>query len=262
MRITCPNCGAQYEVPDEVIPLDGRDVQCSNCSETWFQAHPDHPPAAPEEEVIPKAVQEETDEDAAPTEPEPEPEPEVVAEPEVGPAPAPEPAAPTRRELDSSITDILKEEAAHEARMRGTPEPLESQPELGLAPPDTVRAAQQARERAARMRQPEPEPKASPSRRDLLPDIDEINSTLRADHGRQMVRRPPDPSAQARSSRSSFAWGFLVVLVIAVLIVLLYANAPALSAKVPQADGFLNGLVATVDKARFWLDAQVKAFSG
>ena len=42
MRITCPNCGAQYEVPDEVIPTEGRDVQCSNCGDTWFQAHPDH----------------------------------------------------------------------------------------------------------------------------------------------------------------------------------------------------------------------------
>ena len=40
MRLTCPNCGAQYEVPDDVIPLAGRDVQCSNCGDTWFQPHP------------------------------------------------------------------------------------------------------------------------------------------------------------------------------------------------------------------------------
>lgn len=42
MRLTCPNCGAQYEVPDDVIPESGRDVQCSNCGDTWFQTHPDH----------------------------------------------------------------------------------------------------------------------------------------------------------------------------------------------------------------------------
>ncbi len=47
MRLTCPNCDAQYEVPDEVIPTAGRDVQCSNCGKTWFQHHPDH---LPEEE--------------------------------------------------------------------------------------------------------------------------------------------------------------------------------------------------------------------
>ncbi|SHI97302.1 MJ0042 family finger-like domain-containing protein [Shimia gijangensis] len=41
MRLSCPNCGAQYEVPLEVIPTSGRDVQCSNCGHTWFQIHPD-----------------------------------------------------------------------------------------------------------------------------------------------------------------------------------------------------------------------------
>lgn len=49
MRLICPNCGAQYEVPDDVIPAEGRDVQCSNCGDTWFQAHPDA--AQPEEQT-------------------------------------------------------------------------------------------------------------------------------------------------------------------------------------------------------------------
>ncbi len=50
MRLTCPNCGAQYQVPDEVIPPEGRDVQCSNCGNTWFQASPDAPDGLPEAE--------------------------------------------------------------------------------------------------------------------------------------------------------------------------------------------------------------------
>ena len=37
MRLICPNCGAEYEVPDDVIPEAGRDVQCSNCGHTWFE---------------------------------------------------------------------------------------------------------------------------------------------------------------------------------------------------------------------------------
>ena len=37
MRLICPNCGAQYEVPDDVIPEAGRDVLCSNCGSTWFE---------------------------------------------------------------------------------------------------------------------------------------------------------------------------------------------------------------------------------
>lgn len=37
MRLICPNCAAQYEVDEAVIPEAGRDVQCSNCGHTWWQ---------------------------------------------------------------------------------------------------------------------------------------------------------------------------------------------------------------------------------
>ncbi|APX89551.1 hypothetical protein BV394_07345 [Brevirhabdus pacifica] len=53
MRLICPNCDAQYEVGDGVIPPEGRDVQCSNCGHTWFQVsetadgRPDEPVTTP-----------------------------------------------------------------------------------------------------------------------------------------------------------------------------------------------------------------------
>ncbi|MEO0664593.1 MAG: zinc-ribbon domain-containing protein, partial [Pseudomonadota bacterium] len=59
MRLICPNCDATYEVPDSVIPPEGRDVQCSNCGTTWFF----DPNPQVEAETLP-------------------PEPEVEAEPE------------------------------------------------------------------------------------------------------------------------------------------------------------------------------------
>jgi predicted Zn finger-like uncharacterized protein len=37
MRLICPNCVAQYEVDENVIPPEGRDVQCANCGHNWFQ---------------------------------------------------------------------------------------------------------------------------------------------------------------------------------------------------------------------------------
>ena len=37
MRLTCPNCGAVYEVPDDAIPDTGRDVVCTSCDHGWFQ---------------------------------------------------------------------------------------------------------------------------------------------------------------------------------------------------------------------------------
>ena len=94
MRLICPNCGAQYEVDDAVIPEAGRDVQCSACGQLWFQksramleAEEDGTPevlAAPEgweipEEDLPEAPEEAVPEagraDASPAGPEAE-EPE------------------------------------------------------------------------------------------------------------------------------------------------------------------------------------------
>jgi predicted Zn finger-like uncharacterized protein len=37
MRLTCPNCGADYEVPEGMLPAGGRHVQCSICHTRWFQ---------------------------------------------------------------------------------------------------------------------------------------------------------------------------------------------------------------------------------
>ena len=44
MRLTCPRCGAQYEIAAAAIPAAGREVECSACSHVWFQ--PGQPKAA------------------------------------------------------------------------------------------------------------------------------------------------------------------------------------------------------------------------
>ncbi|MER2507411.1 MAG: zinc-ribbon domain-containing protein, partial [Amaricoccus sp.] len=36
MRLTCPNCGAEYEVPEGQIPAGGKHVQCTACHTRWF----------------------------------------------------------------------------------------------------------------------------------------------------------------------------------------------------------------------------------
>ncbi len=53
MRLTCPNCGAQYEVARDAVPPEGRDVQCSNCGVTWL-AMPE-PATEPQGTVSPSA---------------------------------------------------------------------------------------------------------------------------------------------------------------------------------------------------------------
>ena len=38
MIIQCESCSRKFQVKDEDIPQEGRMVQCSNCSQKWFQA--------------------------------------------------------------------------------------------------------------------------------------------------------------------------------------------------------------------------------
>ena len=40
MRLTCPNCGVEYEVPEASIAPAGRHVQCTSCHTRWFVRAP------------------------------------------------------------------------------------------------------------------------------------------------------------------------------------------------------------------------------
>ncbi|WP_083499851.1 zinc-ribbon domain-containing protein [Tropicibacter naphthalenivorans] len=285
MRLICPNCGAQYEVPVEVVPEGGRDVQCSNCGHTWFQRHPDDDPDLAEELNLPvpdQSWQPEDEEDG------PEPDPEVVP-------PAP-PLDPPRRQIDPEMAALFAEERDLEIKRRQA-EALESQPDLGLEEPDEdehARRARESRERMARLRgedpasettrraTPRPAPIVAPpeededdeqarhvaetaaaaaaagSRRDLLPNVDEINQTLRAEsdpHTQDDKDAYPEDTAAAQ--RSGFRQGFFLVVLLAAAAIAVYAYAPQLTQMVPQLGPVLDGYVAQVNEGRFWLDGQV-----
>ncbi|MFZ5964047.1 zinc-ribbon domain-containing protein [Thalassococcus sp. BH17M4-6] len=270
MRLICPNCSAQYEVPTDVIPDGGRDVQCSNCGHTWFQNHPDDDPVLAEElnQPVPDAEwqpdaddQADDGKDSATDETPPEDE---ISDPE-------EP--PRRRELDPEVTSVLREEAELESRARAAEaENLESQPDLGLEEPredESARRAREARDRMARMRGDTPPGETAPqaaaaaaaaasSRRELLPDIDEINQTLRSSSERRAVETPQG-RAPIEETGGGFGKGFMTVLIIAVIAAALYLFAPRLAAAVPALEPMLSGYVGAVDSARLWLDSQVTA---
>jgi len=108
MRLICPNCGAQYQVDADVIPEAGRDVQCSNCGHTWFE-RPGASEAAEEGFGAMEALSEPNDDmpDAAAQ----APSFDDVAEDDA--------QMPfERKPLDSSVADILKEEAERETAAR------------------------------------------------------------------------------------------------------------------------------------------------
>ena len=267
MRLICPNCDAQYEVPDDVMPVAGRDVQCSNCGQTWFQHHPDHTPSEQSELIDAPAPDEET----APP-----------------PPPPPPAAAPERKQLDPAVADILRQEAEAEqaARRSSQPDALESQPDLGMDLEDRSyedsadRRSREARDRMARLRGNDtPEVQAAGgsapagesavattalgSRRDLLPDIEEINSTLRSGSARTGVGAADlDPEIEApthQRKRRGFRTGFITMLLIFAVLAIVYVFAPRLSAAVPALAAPLQSYVTTVDKGRSWLDAKVQS---
>lgn len=230
MRLTCPNCSAQYEVPDEVIPEGGRDVQCSNCEHTWFQTKtPQAVPPKPSETPLVEDVAQEV-EDA------------LIADAEEVQSDTAEAADPGN--VDPAVANILKEEAAREAELREREgSNLESQPDLALDPPEEPKAKPQ--------RPAATETASDSGQKDALPDVEAINSGLRS----ELTSDDAETTAPARKS-GGFLRGFALIVIIGVILFLIYGNATQISEAVPQADPVLKSYVSMVDQARLWLEAQ------
>ncbi|WP_298837698.1 zinc-ribbon domain-containing protein [uncultured Roseobacter sp.] len=293
MRLICPNCDAQYEVPDEVMPPEGRDVQCSNCGQTWFQDHPDAVAEAEATELSAPRPDEEVVQTAPEAPAAQLPDPPVQDPPAVPDVPTfepgsdtdnapdePAPDQPARRRVDPAVARVLQEEAEIEAQARRNEmaETLESQPDLGLPQTDNsdeaARRAEESRDRMARMRgetaaddDTMPEAAAAAgmtaaaagSRRDLLPDIEEINSTLRSNNDRNPGSDPGQTAqAEVREKRSSRR-GFVLVIAIVALMALVYVYAPQIAEAVPQLADALQTYVAMIDSWRTWLDTKLEA---
>ena len=96
MLLTCPNCHAEYDVPDGMIPAMGRHVQCSACHTRWFVTGT--PRVLLTEEQILHRLESWTPR-PRPLAVAPQPEPEVVdtSEDEADPAEPPSPPTPIRR---------------------------------------------------------------------------------------------------------------------------------------------------------------------
>ncbi len=287
MRLSCPNCDAQYELSDDAIPKGGRDVQCSNCGHAWFQMPPADEAAAEVEEAL-----FEPPEDAAEAEAEPdmaatpaEEQPAVTAEDQhphdndeesadgdeaerfEGPAPL------QRRSIDESLLSVLREEAEREAKARQA-EPargIETQTDMGLEAAVAATVSPAAR-RVAELKgldlseeddDADAAPARSGMRRDMLPDVEEINSTLRASDDRY------DPDAEVaalpslhKRGRSSFRSGFVLMIMIATLMVLAYVMAPKIVEQIPASAGAMAAYVEIVDKARVFLDGLMQSAIG
>jgi predicted Zn finger-like uncharacterized protein len=291
MRITCPNCGAQYEVDDALIPEAGRDVQCSNCGKGWFQPkHPEPPMAAEGPETTAEVAEAETAEAAPLPEEELErleeiaapgaPEPVAAADAEAEVALAgredarrevsnrtaeeddeDEPLAAAPRKPDESVLSVLREEAQREiAQRRQDAGVIESQPDLGLSELPQRRTGPSEADIAAGAAV------AASARRDLLPDIDEINSTLRPDAVRGAAAAGETETPVEDGRRRGFRMGFGLMLLVAAVLIGLYIGAGWLATAVPALEPFLIGYVGAANSFRAWIDgllaSGVDAMSG
>ena len=266
MRLVCPNCDAEYEVDATAIPEGGRDVQCSNCGHAWFQLSPeveaeleaeealfDAPPPIETAAVSAAADLPEIElPDLEPSEPEPAlnvPQP-----------PTPEPAL---RSIDESVLAVLREEAEREVEARKVETPVvETQTELGLEAPAAAGGA--VARRLARMKG-EPVAVVKPqTRREMLPEIEEINSTLRASSEKRAGQSAAiaETMDEDGSERSGFRTGFTLMLVLAMALLVAYVMAPKLAQQFPAAAGALQAYVTAVDAARLWLDGALKSAIG
>ncbi len=185
-------------------------------------------------------------------------------------ASVPVPTLPSRA-LDESVLAVLREEAAREtaARKSDAPPPgLETQTEMGLdaetgTPPAGGLAAAAVRRIARLKGGTDPEPPPVPkSRREMLPAIEEINSTLRAtsdrhsDEDNAIYDTMPDLNTKRRSG---FGRGFLTLVVVAVLVVALYLAAPMIGQRFPALAAPAQAYVTSVDAVRVWVDTEIKA---
>lgn len=296
MRLICPNCDAEYQVDDAAIPEGGRDVQCSNCGHAWFQLPADVEIARESEDEI------FGEEAAAHVEPHP-PVPDLVAadvgrveidtttasdadddattadadlaEP-VGQADASDAATPARQSLAESVLSVLREEAERETAVRREQAPItaedrgaiETQTEFGLDDPLNAAGSSATARHIARLKgtdaelPPVAEARAA-ARRDLLPDIEEISSTLRANSDRaQAAAEEIDALPDIKPQRRGFRSGFVLMMILAVALAMTYVMAPRIVAQIPGSAPAMKAYVAAVDSGRLWLDGVMKSASG
>ena len=170
-------------------------------------------------------------------------------------------AAPVAYAVDESVLAILREEAEREAHARRSEvaKPLEVQPDPGI---DVVAPVKKPVEvisvdEVAPPVADDSEDKLA-GRKTRLPDVEEINSTLRpTEQAVGEVR--DDTAAVAVEGRSSFRSGFLLVLVVAILGAALYISADALAQAVPALAGVLKSYVGLVDSLRLQLDGLMQS---
>lgn len=281
MRLVCPNCSAEYEVDASVIPSAGRDVQCSNCGHGWFQG----PPGAERTPPLPAADQHDSGErprparsrvaiqrTSRPADSTESPRAASTSTPSDLSSDLPMPNLPhlaqPRRKVDEQVLRVLRAEAEREEKMRRgeAVEDFYPQAELpldGAAPRQSMRIPSDPRDLPDEELLPSGTigRRRKPAGKTVLPDIEEINSSLRASSERaDSVPAYVEIDQRLKRVRrgQGFRLGFGLVLLGMAIALIGYVFAPEIAARFPETVTYLEVYVTEVNKLRVMLDSAVR----
>lgn len=230
MRLTCPTCGAEYEIADAMVPAAGRHVQCTACHARWFVrgavARQDS------EDEIMQRLEARSHLRAVPTpartpapEPTPEPTPEPIAK-------APPPDAVESPSLPAEPSPRVETTA---------PTPAATPPSAPSAPV---------------VPGPRPSPRAVPAKPAERPMVASDNLALRP-APRLDLGAEPEALPAPETPPSRFARGLVVALVLAGLALSIYTWRAEIAAGLPAAAPALDVYGRAVDDLRIELDRQI-----
>jgi len=237
IEITCPNCGARYQVPAEALGADGREVTCSSCGHIWVA----RPPRA------------------------------EARMPEPEPAAGDGPSRDRRRQM-ANIRQMLDEVQTAERRRAETAPPPHSARRWGAEDEAPRRGGRRAgfgvdavveddeaeqflRGRVGGAGGQSGRMKAL---RERGRDSDSDRRRLMDRHSRR-ERRQKD--IQRRGSGSGYT-GFTLVVLVSLVFVGLYALEPQISARMPEAQPALANYVAAVEVLRGQMAEGYSAVAG
>lgn len=246
MRLTCPNCAATYDLPDDRVPGGGSHVQCSACHTRWFARPAAAPERLSEDEIITRLETRQARPRLAAEGPSPRTLEGIQAlrpEPNA-PEPQPERKAPALRAAESF--QPRGTEAASDLWTTGEAPPPRTQTPAPILFPTAERPAPSVEGN----REGPPPPPPTP----LRPRQGERFETLAP---ARATRTAPEPVRPPARRRGHFALGLLLALLLAGAGLGAYLRPGEVTARAPAAAPMLDGYAARVDAARDWIETRL-----
>lgn len=265
MRLICPNCDAEYNVADDAIPQGGRDVQCSNCNNTWFQTRKSRILSREVSRIlstpIPSVVKSQS-RDASGYD-----TPQSKNGTTEGPQHEPVTDKPRHRQIDPSVANILRKEAS---RNQSVADYSASKPAARRESNPEVVA--ETRKRIAQMTEGKDATSAGTSQASgqvaapttnprSVPDINEINAALR---GRATANDEGGLTELERYEavrRKGFRRGFFIVLILIAVTIAPYIFSDEITQRMPELSGYMATYIAVIDQLRISLNAFIGGIS-